>query len=75
MNITDYDKIELVFEEFSINLTKEMIVKFQAEKVEQFIEAKYNPEDRYNVYIVINRILGEKVWKKEMSIGFKRNSR
>lgn len=75
MDIKNYDKIELAFEEFSIILSKDIIEKFQIEKVEQFIEAQYNPEDEYNVYIVIDRIRGEEVWKEEISIGFNRNSR
>ena len=70
MNIDNYEKIELVFEEFSIILPKEMIEKFEINKVEQLIEAKYNPEDEYEVYIVINRILAEQMWKKEIKNNF-----
>lgn len=75
MDISNYDKIELQFEEFSIMLPREIIEKFQVQKVEQLIEAKYNPEDAYNIYLIINRIQGEKIWKKEISNEFKRNSR
>jgi hypothetical protein len=73
MEIIDYDKIELVFEEFSIILPRNTIEKFQIDKVEQFIEAKYNSRDEYNVYIVINEVVGEKVWEKEIPNQFKRN--
>lgn len=64
MNIVDYDKIEIIFEEFSIILPANVIEKLEVEKVETLIEAKYNPEDNYNVYIVINRPLAEKIWEK-----------
>lgn len=73
MNITDYDKIQLEFEEFSIMLPKSIIEKFEVNKVEQLIEAKYNPEDEYEEYLVINRILAEKFWEKESLNKFKRN--
>jgi hypothetical protein len=73
MEIIDYDKIELVFEEFSIILPRNTIEKFQIDKVEQFIEAKYNSRDEYNVCIVINEMIGEKVWEKEIPNQFKRN--
>ena len=75
MNITDYDKIQLEFEEFSIMLPKNIIEKFEVKKVEQLIEAKYNPEDEYEEYLVINRILVEEFWEKESSNKFKRNIR
>lgn len=65
MDIFDYDKIELIFEEYGIMLPKSIIEKFQVDKVETLIEAKYDPEDEYNVYIAINRILAEKFWKEE----------
>ena len=71
MIVTNYDKIELQFEECSIILTSNVIEKFQVDKVEQFIEKKYNPENEYNVYIVINRILAEEVWEKELANTFK----
>ncbi|MCI8999510.1 MAG: hypothetical protein HFJ26_00885 [Clostridia bacterium] len=73
MNITDYDKIQLEFEEFGIMLPKSIIEKFEVNKVEQLIEAKYNPEDEYEEYLVINRILAEKFWEKESLNKFKRN--
>ena len=72
MDIKDYDKIKLQFEECSIMLTRKNIEKLQVEKVEQLIEAKYNPEDRYNIYIVVNRELAEEEWKREISENFKR---
>lgn len=55
----EYDKIELQFEEFSVNISYNAIKKFQTKKVEQFIEPQYNPEDIYNIYMVIDRILAE----------------
>lgn len=73
MDIINYDKIELEFEEFSLILPSNIIEKFQIEKVEQLIEKKYDPEDIYNVYIVINRILAEDIWKKEILTEFNRN--
>lgn len=72
MDIKDYDKIKLQFEECSIMLPRKNIEKLQVEKVEQLIEAKYNPEDRYNIYIVVNRELAEEEWKREISENFKR---
>lgn len=66
MNINDYDKIELQFEEFHLTIPKEFIEKFQIDKVEQLIEKKYNPEDIYNVYIVINRTQLEERFEKEL---------
>lgn len=74
MDIKDYEKIELVFEEFGVILPNNIIEKFQITKVEQLIEKKYNPEDEYEVYIVINRILAEDIWKKESLRKFERNS-
>lgn len=75
MDIINYDKIELEFEEFSLILPSKVIEKFQIEKVEQLIEKKYEPEDIYNVYIVINRILAEEIWNKEALTEFSRNIR
>lgn len=75
MNVTDYDKIKLEFEEFSIMLPKNIIQKFEVKEVEQLIEAKYHPETEYEVYLVINRILAEKFWEKEALHKFKRNIR
>lgn len=72
MDIKDYDKIKLQFEECSIMLPINNIEKFKVEKIEQLIEAKYNPEDEYNIYIVINRELAEEVWNKELSKEFQR---
>lgn len=72
MDIKDYEKIELVFEEFGVILPSNIIEKFQITKVEQLIEEKYNPEDEYEVYIVINRILAEDIWKKELLRKFER---
>ena len=66
MNINDYDEIELQFEEFHLTIPKEFIEKFQIDKVEQLIEKKYNPEDIYNAYIVINRTQLEEMFKKEL---------
>ena len=74
MDIKDYEKIELVFEEFGVILPNNIIEKFQITKVEQLIEKKYNPEDEYELYIVINRILAEDIWKKESLRKFERNS-
>lgn len=74
MNIIDYDKIELQFEDVTIMLPTSVIEKFEIQKVEQLIEKKYNPEDEYEVYIVINRILAEEIWKEESLKKFKRNS-
>lgn len=74
MDIKDYEKIELVFEEFGVILPSNIIEKFQITKVEQLIEEKYNPEDEYEVYIVINRILAEDIWKKESLRKFERYS-
>lgn len=67
MDITDYDKIKLEFEEFSTVLEKNVIEKFNVDKVEQLIEAKYEPEDLYDIYIVINRILAEEAWQKNIN--------
>ena len=75
MDIQDYEKIELVFEEFGIILPSNVTEKFQITKVEQLIEKKYNPEDVYDVYIVINRILAEENWKKEALKKFERNDK
>lgn len=67
MNINNFDKIEIDFEETSIILPSFVIEKFQAEKVEQLIEKKYEPEDIYNIYIVFKRQLLEKIWEDELS--------
>jgi len=75
MDIKDYEKIELGFEEFGLIFPINVIEKFQITKVEQLIQKKYNPEDVYDMYIVINRILAEEIWKKEASKKFERNSR
>lgn len=75
MEIKDYEKIELVFEEFGLILPNNVIEKFQITKVEQLIEKKYTQEDVYNMYIVINRIVAEEIWKKEATKKFERNSR
>jgi len=75
MDIIDYDKIEIEFDDFSIVLDRNVIEKFQVQKAEQFIEAKYEPEDKYNVYIVINRTLAEKIWQEEATREFERNSK
>lgn len=75
MEIKDYEKIELEFGEYSIILPSCVVEKFQAKKIEQFIEKKYNPEDEYEVYIVFNRILAEEIWKKESLKKFERNRR
>jgi len=66
MDNIEYDKIELQFEEFSIMLPNSTIEKFQIEKVEQLIEKKYETQEVYNVYIVINKILAEAAWDKEL---------
>ena len=73
MDIKEYDKMELQFEEVTIMLPGYVIEKFQVQKVEQFIEKRYNPEEEYEVYIVINRILAEEIWTKEIQKQFKRN--
>lgn len=73
MDITNYDKIELEFEDCSIILPISVIEKFQVQKVEQFIEKKYNPEDEYNVYITIHRRLAEDFWRKEAPTNLERN--
>lgn len=75
MEIKDYEKIELEFEDYSIILPISVIEKFQVQKGEQLIEEKYNPEDEYNVYIVINRILAEEIWKEEATKKFERDRR
>ncbi len=75
MDIKNYEKIELEFEEFGLILPSNVIEKFQITKVEQLIEKKYNPEDEYDMYIVINRIIAEEIWKKEEAKKFERNSR
>ena len=75
MDIKNYEKIELEFEDYSITLPSSVVEKFQAQKIEQLIEKKYNPEDEYEVYIVFNRILAEEIWKKESLKKFERNKR
>lgn len=75
MDIKDYEKIELMFEEFGLILPNNVIEKFQITKVEQLIEKKYNQEDVYDMYIVINRIVAEEIWKKEEAKKFERNSK
>lgn len=75
MDIINYDKIKLEFEDFSLILPSNIIEKFQIEKVEQLIEKKYAPEDIYNVYVVINRVLAEEKWKKEALTEFNQNIR
>lgn len=75
MNITDYDKIEIKFENVSLMLPREVIEKFQVDKIEQLVEAKYHPQDEYDMYIVINRTQAEEVWKKEVLNKFERNSK
>ncbi len=71
MKIKDYDYLGLEFEEFSVMIPNNVIEKFEIEKVDQLIEKKYNPEDIYNVYIVINRKLLEKLWNEEHDNLFK----
>lgn len=66
MDNIEYDKIEFQFEEFSIMLPNSTIEKFRIEKVEQLIEKKYEAEEVYNVYIVVNKILAEEAWNKEL---------
>lgn len=73
MDIKDYEKIELEFEEFGVILPSNVIEKFQVKKINQLIEAKYNPDDEYDIYIVINRILAEEIWKRESLRRFERN--
>lgn len=68
----DYENVVLEFEECSVKLPADIIEKFQTQKVEQFIEKKYNPEDEFDIYIVINRILAEELWKNEFEEIFKR---
>ena len=70
MDIKDYEKIEIHFEDVVITFPNSVIERFQVQNVEQFIEKKYNPEDEYNIYIVINRILAEKIWKEEKAKKF-----
>lgn len=67
MDVKDYEKIELQFEDTAIILPSNVIEKFQVQKIEQFIEKKYDSENEYDVYIVINRILAEEIWKNEIS--------
>ncbi len=57
-------KIELVFEEFGVILPNNIIEKFQITKVEQLIEKNITQKMNIEVYIVINRILAEDIWKK-----------
>lgn len=45
---------------------KNCIEKFQITKAEQLIEKKYNAEDEYNIYLVINRTLAEEIWNKKL---------
>lgn len=74
MNIIDYDKIEFVFEDFNLIFPTNIIDKFEVNKVQTLIEKKYNPNDEYDIYIVINRMLAEILWKKEELRNFERNS-
>lgn len=66
----EYDSIQLELEDFNIILPSTVIEKLEVDKVEQFIESKYNPSDLYNIYLVINRKLGEEVWKEAKVKGF-----
>ena len=70
MNIINYDKIEIQFEDVTIILPTSVIQKFEIQKIEQLIEKRYNPENEYEIYIVINRILAEEIWKKEITNKF-----
>lgn len=67
MEIVDYDKIKLHFEEINLIFPRNVIEKFQVDKVEQLIEKKYITEEIYDVYIVINRKLAEEIWEEEIS--------